>query len=133
MTDRQPLVPLCGLFERTSKSGRRYFSGLLGSARILVFENSTHNPDDPKSPTHSVFIQERVASSDHKPAVASKPPATSQTSSGSSAKQGRDFKATGSTDEQPEYIFDASGRRYRNPRFRPAPQVETDSREDLPF
>ncbi len=41
MSDRTnaPLVPLAGLYENTSKNGNRYFSGFLGKARVVMFEN----------------------------------------------------------------------------------------------
>lgn len=128
MTDHKPMVKLAGLFERTSKNNNRYFSGLLGGARVLIFENREHNPEDPKSPTHHLFVQEI----DHKPAEAAKPPATSQTSSGSNAKQARDFRRNGDGSENEAWLFDASGRQRRNPNFRRSATTPPPS-DDAPF
>jgi hypothetical protein len=38
MTAPAPKVLLCWRFERTSAKGRRYFTGRLGSAKVIAFE-----------------------------------------------------------------------------------------------
>lgn len=50
------LVPVARLWARTSQKGNRYISGFLGDAKILILENRDHDPDDPKSHSHQLFI-----------------------------------------------------------------------------
>ncbi|MBX3516742.1 MAG: hypothetical protein KF815_07335 [Rhodospirillales bacterium] len=58
MSDRTnaPLVPLAGLYENTSKNGNRYFSGFLGKARVVMFENRDAKEGEPG---WTLFVQER--------------------------------------------------------------------------
>lgn len=56
-TQNPPLVPLAKLWKRTAKSGNEYFTGFLQDARVLVFENREHDPNDPRSHTHQLYVQ----------------------------------------------------------------------------
>jgi hypothetical protein len=59
MTSRPPKVMLLRLFERTSAKGNRYFTGRLGSAKLIVFE-ATDLPDDQRYGAEvvwNVFVQ----------------------------------------------------------------------------
>jgi hypothetical protein len=122
-----PMVKLAGLFRRTSKNGNEYFSGLLGGARVLIFENREHDPEDPKSPSHHLFIQER----DEKPAEATRLPSTNQTPPPVTARAGRDFRHDLGTGDAEPWLFDAAGRRRRNPNCRPS--STSVSAKDVPF
>lgn len=58
MSERQAaLVPLAGLYENTSKNGNRYFSGYLGKARVVMFENREAKDGEPG---WTLFVQERA-------------------------------------------------------------------------
>lgn len=47
MTDT--LIPLCGLYENTSqKTGRRYFTGYLGKAKLVMFEAKDAKDGEPQ-------------------------------------------------------------------------------------
>lgn len=54
MSDDSRKVPLCGLWENTSKDGAVYFSGSLGSAKILVFKNNRKTQQN--HPSFNVYI-----------------------------------------------------------------------------
>lgn len=57
MTDT--LIKLCGLYENTSqRTGRRYFTGYLGAAKVLMLEVSEAEREEGK-PTWTLFIAER--------------------------------------------------------------------------
>ena len=38
MTDRLPLIKICGLYQNNSKSGRTYFVGVCGGVKYLLLE-----------------------------------------------------------------------------------------------
>ena len=42
------LIELFALWENTSKKGSVYYSGNLGNARVMMFENNSDNPRAPK-------------------------------------------------------------------------------------
>jgi hypothetical protein len=43
-----PLIRLTGMYENTAaKSGRRYFVGYLGAAKLLLLENTKAEPGEP--------------------------------------------------------------------------------------
>ncbi len=51
----QGKVPLCRLYERTSASGNRYFSGRLGGAKVIVFLDQKAEAD---VPVWQVYLQD---------------------------------------------------------------------------
>ena len=55
------LVPLARLWRRTSARGNEYFTGFLQDAKIVILEDGDHDPDDPKSSTHRLFISPKQA------------------------------------------------------------------------
>jgi acyl dehydratase len=60
--DRKPMVKLAELWERQSAAGRRYFSGFLGGAQLLLFDNGEHpHPTRPGETVHvwRLMLQER--------------------------------------------------------------------------
>jgi hypothetical protein len=61
-TDRKPMVQLATLWERESAAGRRYFSGFLGGAQILLFDDGEHlHPTREGETVHvwKLLVQER--------------------------------------------------------------------------
>lgn len=64
-------VEFFSLWEHVSKQGKRYWSGSLGSARVIVFENDRRGND--KAPALRVYLapnekRDRPSSSDDEPA-----------------------------------------------------------------
>jgi hypothetical protein len=62
MTDRSDsrLVKLATLWERTSGKGRKYFSGFLGDAQLLMFEaGEITRPNGEVVQTWKLLVQER--------------------------------------------------------------------------
>lgn len=61
MTDhpRTPRVLLAELKERTSARGTTYLTGFLGHAKVIAFKNPDEDPEDWKSPTWKIYVQER--------------------------------------------------------------------------
>lgn len=57
MQDKQPMVKLAGLYEKTSQKGNRYFVGRLGNARLLMFANQDKKQDS--DPGWLLYVQER--------------------------------------------------------------------------
>lgn len=57
MQDKQPMVKLAGLYEKTSQKGNRYFIGRLNGARLLMFANQNKQTD--KDPDWFLYVQER--------------------------------------------------------------------------
>lgn len=55
-SDYGPQIKLTRLYERTSKSGNRYFSGRLGAAKILVFKS--RDTTDDGAPIWDVVLNE---------------------------------------------------------------------------
>lgn len=47
-------VPLCALWANTSKGGKKYWSGMLGDAKVLVFENDKRGND--RAPDLRVYL-----------------------------------------------------------------------------
>lgn len=55
--DNTPLVKLAGLYENTSaKTGKTYFVGYLGSAKVLILRDERAEPGQPQ---WALFIAER--------------------------------------------------------------------------
>jgi hypothetical protein len=56
MSDYPPSVPLCRLYERTSRKGTHYLTGRLGAAKIVVLKSSETTDDG--TPIWNVLMQE---------------------------------------------------------------------------
>lgn len=58
MADRNfpPSIPLCKLYERTSKRGNTYLTGRLGAARVTILK--TDQADDDGNSIWSLMLQE---------------------------------------------------------------------------
>lgn len=67
MTDL-PKIPLTVMTERTSANGKRYFSGLLGNAMLLMFRNP--DGDNEYGESWNLLIQERKPKGNSKPRAA---------------------------------------------------------------
>jgi hypothetical protein len=52
--DRQPMVKLAELWQRTSANGRTYFSGFLGNAQVLLFREG--EKPHPTRPEETVIV-----------------------------------------------------------------------------
>lgn len=57
-----PSVPLCRLYERTSKRGNPYLTGRLGAARVTILK--TDQTDEDGNAIWSLLIQEAPAKQD---------------------------------------------------------------------
>jgi len=55
--DKQPMVKLAGVYEKTSQKGNKYFVGRLNGARLLMFANT--DKKDEKDPDWLLYVQER--------------------------------------------------------------------------
>lgn len=54
---RHPLTQICGVWENVSKrTGKTYFVGRLGDAKILVLENNDRE-EGSNQPTHNIVMQ----------------------------------------------------------------------------
>lgn len=53
---KNDLIPVAKLWKRTSQKGTEYITGYLGVARLLIFENPEFDDQDPKSPTHMMYL-----------------------------------------------------------------------------
>jgi hypothetical protein len=51
------LIPLTGLWENTSKNGVRYFSGVLGRAKVLLLPNKEKQAEN--DPDFILYMAER--------------------------------------------------------------------------
>lgn len=51
------MIKLTGLWKNTSKDGKEYWSGNLGSAKIMVFENDKKGND--KAPDYNLVVGEQ--------------------------------------------------------------------------
>lgn len=49
------LIPLTALWRHTSQAGKVYYTGRLGEAKILMFENQS---DNPKAPAFKIMLAE---------------------------------------------------------------------------
>ena len=59
------LIALAGMYENTSqKTGRRYFTGYLGKAKLVMFEARDAKEGEPQ---WTLFIAERPARQDQQP------------------------------------------------------------------
>jgi len=65
MSDYGPSIKVARVFEKTSKSGNRYFIGRWGGARIVLLKSKDAAEDGP--PIWDVLLQEAPAKSDDKP------------------------------------------------------------------
>ena len=50
------MIPISGLWKSTDKKGNEYFSGYLGSAKLLVFKNTFKKED--KHPDFVIYVAE---------------------------------------------------------------------------
>lgn len=50
------MLQLTGLWENTTKDGRKYLSGRLGNAKVMVFANTKKT--DPKQPDYTLHLAE---------------------------------------------------------------------------
>lgn len=67
------LIPLAGLFECTSqRNGRRYFTGYLGRAKLLLMEVPEAEREEGK-PTWTLFIAERSERQAAQPSASPRP------------------------------------------------------------
>lgn len=55
MTDPNQKIKLTGLWANQMKSGQTYFTGTLGSARVVIFPNSYKEKDN--DPDYNLFVQ----------------------------------------------------------------------------
>lgn len=55
MTDNNQKIKLTGLWANQMKSGQTYYTGSLGSARLVIFPNSYKEKDS--DPDYNLFIQ----------------------------------------------------------------------------
>jgi hypothetical protein len=67
MSDFAPKVALATLHKRTSQSGRTYFTGFMGKARVLLFEDAEAERPEWSDGVFTLFVQEQPAK-DAKPA-----------------------------------------------------------------
>ena len=69
----KPLVKLTGLYENTSqKTGERYFTGFLGSAKVVILLDKKAEPG---KTTWNLCIQEKEPKPDTAPTPYAQPPA----------------------------------------------------------
>lgn len=69
----EPKIELFGLWRNTTKDGRVWYSGMLGKARVVVFENQYKKPGE-KSPDLRVYLTE-AAKTEQRPSAPSQEPA----------------------------------------------------------
>jgi hypothetical protein len=71
-----PKLKACGLWEKTSGAGNRYWVGRLGGVRVLIFENRDRKGDN--DPTHVLYFADGEKRGD--PSARSSAPAPARSS-----------------------------------------------------
>ena len=51
------MINLCGLWKNVSKDGKTYFSGNIGNAKILIFENDKRGNE--KAPDYQLVLADK--------------------------------------------------------------------------
>jgi hypothetical protein len=59
MTDFLPKIALATLHKRTSQNGRTYFSGFLGKAKVMLFEDDKADRPEWSEGVFTLFVQEQ--------------------------------------------------------------------------
>jgi hypothetical protein len=64
---KKPSVPLMELREYESANGNRYFSGFLGKAKVLMFQDRDAEPSGKELARWNVLVQEQAPRPDTEP------------------------------------------------------------------